>query len=288
MKTERSFSIPCLYLKKQGASRLWKGGLKKSGNLRTGKNSDFQGISYETYWLSKKEWLSFGGQGVLYVGILSYVFYRKFLVFLALIPVGICYPLIIQGDLKRKRLEQLRGQFKDAILSVASCLNAGYSVEHAFAEALKDMDRIYGAESMISEEIRLMIHKTKVNRTFEEALMDFAKRSTLEDVRSFADVFLSARVHGGELMRIIARTAEIIGEKIRIQEDILTATASRRLEQKIMSMVPILIVCYLDLTSPGFFDVLYTTIAGRMIMTCCLMVYLGSMYLGKRMVECSV
>ena len=52
-----------------------------------------------------------------------------------------------------------------------------------------------------------------------------------------------------------------------------------------MSMVPILIVCYLDLTSPGFFDVLYTTIAGRMIMTGCLMVYLGSMYLGKRMME---
>ena len=64
-----------------------------------------------------------------------------------------------------------------------------------------------------------MIHKTKVNRTFEEALMDFAKRCGLEDVRSFADVFLSARVHGGELMKIIARTAEIIGEKIREVEN---------------------------------------------------------------------
>ena len=224
----------------------------------------------------------------MYAGILSYVFYRSIWIFLALVPVGICYPLMIREDLKRKRLEQLRGQFKDAILSVASCLNAGYSVEHAFAEALKDMDRIYGVDSMISEEIRLIIHKTKVNRTFEEALMDFADRSGLEDVRSFADVFLSARVHGGELMKIIARTAEIIGEKIRVQEEILTATASRRLEQKIMSAVPILIVCYLDLTSPGFFDVLYTTMAGRLIMTACLMVYLGAMYLGKRLVESSL
>lgn len=222
------------------------------------------------------------------MGILSYVFYRSIPVFLIFLPVGICYPLMIRGDLKQKRLEQLRGQFKDAILSAASCLNAGYSVEHAFAEALKDMDRIYGADSMISEEIRLMIHKTKVNRTFEEAMLDFAFRSDLEDVRSFSEVFLSARVHGGELMKIIARTAEIIGEKIRIREEILTATASRRLEQKIMSVVPILIVCYLDLTSPGFFSVLYTTMAGRIIMTGCLAVYLGAMYLGKRMVDRSV
>ena len=222
------------------------------------------------------------------MGILSYVFYRSIPVFLVFLPVGICYPLMIREDLKQKRLEQLRGQFKDAILSAASCLNAGYSVEHAFAEALKDMDRIYGADSMISEEIRLMIHKTKVNRTFEEAMLDFAFRSDLEDVRSFSEVFLSARVHGGELMKIIARTAEIIGEKIRIREEILTATASRRLEQKIMSVVPILIVCYLDLTSPGFFSVLYTTMAGRIIMTGCLAVYLGAMYLGKRMVDRSV
>lgn len=232
--------------------------------------------------------MSYGGQGILYAGVLSYVFYRNIWVFLMFLPVGICYPLMIRSDLKRKRLERLRGQFKDAILSVASCLNAGYSVEHAFAEALKDMDRIYGSDSMISEEMRLMIYKTKVNRTFEEALSDFADRSGLEDVRSFADVFLSARVHGGELMKIIARTAEIISEKIRIQEEILTATASRRLERKIMNMVPILIVLYLDLTSPGFFSVLYTTVAGRIIMTGCLAVYLGAVYLGKRMVDRSV
>lgn len=247
-----------------------------------------QGISYKEYRLSVKEMVSYGGQGLLYVGILSFVFYRSFQIFLFFTPVGICYPLLIRGDLKRQRLERLRIQFKDAILALASCLNAGYSVENALVEARKEMDRIYGQESMISEEIRLMIHKTRMNRTLEEALMDFAVRSGLDDVRSFADVFLAAKESGGELMKIIARTAEIIGEKIRIQEDILTETASRRLEQKIMSAIPIFIVCYLELTSPGFFDVLYTTVAGRGIMTGCLTVYLGACWLAKKMLEISV
>lgn len=238
--------------------------------------------------MSKKEWVSYSGQGILYVGVLSFVFYRSVWVFLALVPVGICYPLMIRKDLKRKRLERLRGQFRDAILAVASCLNAGYSVENAFSEALREVDRVHGRESMMSEEIRLMIHKTRVNRTFEESLQDFAVRSGLDDAKSFADVFLAARVSGGELMKIIARTAEIIGEKIRIQEDILTATASRRLEQKIMNMIPIVIVLYLDLTSPGFFDVLYTTMAGRMIMTGCLFVYLGAIVLAGKMMEIAV
>ena len=238
--------------------------------------------------MSVKEMVSYGGQGLLCVGILSFVFYRSIWVFLVFAPVGICYPFLIRNDLKRRRLEYLRVQFKDAILALASCLNAGYSVENAFVEVLKEVNRIYGSESMISEELRLMIHKTKVNRTLEEALMDFAVRSGLDDVKSFADVFLAAKESGGELMKIIARTAEIIGEKIRIREDILTATASRRLEQKIMSAIPVVIVCYLELTSPGFFDVLYTTVVGRGIMTGCLAVYLGSYWLAKNMLEISV
>ena len=224
----------------------------------------------------------------MYVGLLSFVFYRSMWVFCAMVPVGVCYPVMMKKELTRRRLERLRGQFKDAILSVASCLNAGYSVENAFSEALKETDRIYGSESMISEEIRLMIYKTKVNRTMEEALLDFAKRSSLEDVKSFADVFLAAKVSGGELMKIIAKTAEIIGEKIRIREDILTATAARRYEQRIMNTIPIVIVVYLELTSPGFFDILYETMLGRAIMTGCLGIYLGSIWLAKRMLEISV
>ena len=128
-------------------------------------------------------------------------------------PVGMLFPLMLRKQLKKRRLETLRGQFKDAILAVASGLNAGYSVENAFAVSLKEMEEIHGSDSMIAQEIRLILRKVRLNLTFEEALGDFAKRSDLDDVKNFSDVFLAARKSGGELMKIIARTAEIIGEK---------------------------------------------------------------------------
>ena len=205
--------------------------------------------------------------------------------FAVLVPMGICYPLILRKDLKRRRKEALKLQFKDAILSAASGLNAGYSVENAFAAALEEMDRLYGKDSMISQELRLILAKTRMNRAFGEALGDFARRSGLEDIQSFSEVFLAARKSGGELVRIIARTAEIIAEKIRIQEDIMTATAARRMEQRIMSAIPLLIVFYIELTSPGFFDLLYGTAAGRVVMTVCLGIYLGACSLSKRILE---
>lgn len=232
--------------------------------------------------------MRYGAEGILYAALLNFVFYRSSRLFLISLPVGLSYPLFLKADLKKKRREELTLQFKDAILFLAACLNAGYSVENAFAEALKETDRLYGNESMISEEIRLLLHKIRLNRTVGEALLNFAERSGIREVRSFAEVFLAARESGGELMKIIAQTAEIISEKIKIQEDILTATASRRLEQKIMSAIPVLMVIYLELTSPGYFDILYTTGIGRILMTVCLLVYLASLQMAKKFLEIPV
>ena len=248
--------------------------MSRSERLSTGKNSDLQGIEYETYTLSRREWVLYGAEGILLAAVLDYVFYRSFLLILLIFPAGILFPL--------------RGEFKDAILAVASGLNAGYSVENAFAVSLKEMEEIHGSDSMIAKEIRLILRKVRMNLTFEDALGDFAARSGLDDVKNFADVFLAARKSGGELMRIITRTAEIIGEKIRIQEEILTATASKRMEQRIMSGIPVLIVIYIELTSPGFFGILYTTLIGRMLMTVCLAVYLASCWLADYFLEIEV
>lgn len=262
--------------------------MRRPASLLTGKSSDWQGTEYETYCLSKKEWVLYGGQGVLCLALLSYIFYRSGWIFLLFLPAAFCYPLLVRRELKERRKEQLTIQFKDAILAVSSALNAGYSVENAFGKALEEVERIHGEDSMMAEEIRLMLHKVRMNRTFEEAFADFSQRSGLEDVRSFADVFLAARRSGGELMKIIARTAEIIAEKIRIQEDIMTATAAKRLEQRVMAIIPILIVFYMDITSPGFFDVLYETSVGRIIMTICLIIYAAVCCMAKRCLEIRV
>ena len=262
--------------------------MSRSERLSTGKNSDLQGIEYETYTLSRREWVLYGAEGILLAAVLDYVFYRSFLLILLIFPAGILFPLALKKKLKQRRMEKLRGEFKDAILAVASGLNAGYSVENAFAVSLKEMEEIHGSDSMIAQEIRLILRKVRLNLTFEEALGDFAKRSGLDDVKNFSDVFLAARKSGGELMKIIARTAEIIGEKIRIEEEILTGTASRRMEQKIMSAIPILIVVYIELTSPGFFEILYSTMGGRILMTICLGIYLVSCQLAKSFLEIEI
>ena len=168
--------------------------MSRSERLSTGKNSDLQGIEYETYTLSRREWVLYGAEGILLAAVLDYVFYRSFLLILLIFPAGILFPLALKKKLKQRRMEKLRGEFKDAILAVASGAECGgIRWRMRFAVSLKEMEEIHGSDSMIAKEIRLILRKVRMNLTFEDALGDFAARSGLDDVKNFADVFLAAR-----------------------------------------------------------------------------------------------
>ena len=52
-----------------------------------------------------------------------------------------------------------------------------------------------------------------------------------------------------------------------------------------MNVVPLVILLYLNLTSPGYFDVLYGNVSGICIMSVCLLVYLAAYALSEQMLQ---
>jgi tight adherence protein B len=215
----------------------------------------------------------------------SYLFYHSWLALVLLVPF---YPVFLR--LKSKRLlqqkkQELCLQFKEAILSVAAALNAGYSVENAWTEARTEMVQMYGEKALIVRELTQIQAHLSMNVPLEELLQDFARRSDLEDVSSFCQVFFFAKRTGGNFVGIIRATAERIGEKIDLQQQLMADLAARRLESQIMNVVPLAILLYLQLTSPGYFDILYGNLAGVCIMSACLLVYLFAYALSERMFQ---
>ena len=229
---------------------------------------------YETYELSRKEWGIYGAEGIIGIAVLDYVFYRNVGLFLVVMPVGMLFPLMLRKQLKKRRLETLRGQFKDAILAVASGLNAGYSVENAFIASVRDLEEQYGKEGMITREFSYLASQLKMNQTVEALLSSFAKRSGLDEVENFSVIFTVSKRSRGELASVVHHVVHVISDRIQVREEILTMTAEKQFEQRIMNLMPYLIVLYVDLSSPGFFSQMYETAVGRVVMTGCLVVYL--------------
>jgi len=218
----------------------------------------------------------------------SYTFYKSILAFLILLPAAAAYPYLIRRSLVRKQKQQLLLEFRDALGILSSFLSAGLSTENAFRSSLPELRQLLGPDAMIVREFQGIVNGFNMQQSLESLLTDFARRSSVDDILSFAEIYSTAKRNGGELVKIIGHTSGIIRDRISISEEILTLNASRQYEQKIMNLVPFLIILYMNVTSPDFFTVLYTTLAGRVVMTVCLGIYLLAIWISGKIMEIRV
>ncbi len=242
-------------------------------------------ITYEEYQLSLGEWLQAMGIGFGSAGVVAYTFYRSWAAFGILLLPALSSPWIFRERLKRKRFFMLEQQFKETIQMLSASLSAGYSVENAITASRKELELMYGKKGLMLQELDYMIRQMDLNQPVEALMSDFADRSGLEEVENFARIFAIAKRSGGRLVPIISHTVQVMNDRFQVKEEIRTLTASRKMEQNVMNGMPFLIILYINITSPGFFTVMYTTIAGRLVMSGCLAVCLLSCCLAKKILD---
>jgi tight adherence protein B len=244
------------------------------------------------YHINFKEIISIYLQGVAVVALFAYFFYRSLWATIFLIPLLFLYrkDAIIQR-VSTKR-EEMRLQFKEVIAIVAGNLQAGYAVENAFLEAEKEMVRMYGQrQSTEAPAIRMLAFLRRGienNVPLDIRLKEAGKISEITEISEFAEVFAVAKHSGGNMIDSIGQFVVMIGDKIETEKEIKVTLSARRGEQRIMNVVPFAILLYLDVSSPGFFSSLYHNLAGVVIMSACMFVYLTAYLMSRKMLRIEV
>lgn len=246
----------------------------------------------KVYWtessLTKGEKVSAALQAAGVMVFLGLFFYKSLKAVPFMLPAGAFYLAMLAKKKEERKKERLRNEFKDAILSIAANLRAGYAVENAFRETLQEMKILYGKDALIYQEFYKIVQGLANGISVEALMGQFAQRSGMEEIREFADVFYIAKKSSGNLTEIIYETAGMLGEKIEVEKEVQVLISAKRLEQNIMSVVPFAIICYVSIASGGYFDPLYTTSAGRAVMTACLVIYASAYMLGRKITQIQV
>lgn len=228
---------------------------------------------YNNYKYEKKEWVQYFLQGALIGALAGLLFYSSLLGAIVLMPYGFFYVHNKKKELIQERKWQLNLEFRDGLASVSAALNVGYSVENAFAQAVTDLSLMYSPDSLILCEFKGIVHKIHMNRTVEEILKNLADRSGIEDIINFAEVFITAKRTGGDIVKIIRSTGNTIGDKIEIKREILTMITAKKFESNIMNLIPFCMILYLQVFSRGFLDPLYHNLFGILFMSILLVIY---------------
>lgn len=244
--------------------------------------------NYDTYNFTLREYIRYILEGSLVVIIFGLLFYKSIVGIILISPLIFIYLKIKKKELIKKRKWQLNIQFRDGINSLSAALSAGYSVEHGFVEAIKDLKRIYPKGAMIIGEINYLVNRIQMNVPVEEALGDLGERSEIEDIINFAEVFSTAKRTGGDLIKIIRTTNNLISDKIEVKREIRSLIAAKKYEATIMKIVPLAILFYLSISSPGFLDPLYNNLFGFLVMTILLVVYLSTYYVIDKIIAIEI
>lgn len=222
------------------------------------------------------------------VGVLGYLFYRNVQwCIIAAVLAGICGIFLEKKQRRIRWQKQINLEFREGLQGIAAALNAGYSMENAFVEARKDLELLYGRQSVLADEFQTIIARNRLNCPVEQTLMELAVRSGIEDIRRFAEIFQTAKRTGGDFIAITRMAADRISEKIEVRREIDTMIAGKKMEAQIMNAVPLGMIVYFWLCSPDFLECLYHG-SGRGIMTLLLGIYLTAYYWSERIIQINI
>ncbi|BCJ86620.1 type II secretion system F family protein [Effusibacillus dendaii] len=178
--------------------------------------------------------------------------------------VGLIYPRIreYQRAIKRKQLMLI--QFRNVLSSITNSVKAGSSLETAFLKCQFDLQTEFSTsrDKPMWEEIEKLNRNLQFGYSMEDSLLKFKSAVGIEELAQFADAILIVRAKGGNLAEVMNNTAEMIADKIEIQEEIKVATSQKRLESNVLTFTPIVIIVTILLLNPGYLQPMYESPLG--------------------------
>lgn len=226
------------------------------------------GIDYSRYELSVKEKYGFLGVGYICICAVFYLFYHS--LFFALISglLVILFIVPFENWKAEKRRVLLITQFKDMLYSMSAYVATGVQIADALEGCLDNLKSMYDEKSPMVMELSSMVLNIRENKESEiRLLQDLANRSHCEDIDNFVQVYVSCTVTGGDLEKVLKNTIDILMDKINIEREIRTFTAQKKLEGNIITIMPVMVILFLNLFFPEYLSPLYTTVSGRVLMT---------------------
>ncbi|MCD7754884.1 MAG: hypothetical protein LUJ09_00880 [Firmicutes bacterium] len=257
--------------------------------------------NYAVYYMSTWEKLSAAAIAFLVGAVCSQVFYGGLfkedgeattmthisavvlIVLIGLLAVKVYLP-IRQEQLRKKRQLNLRNQFRDMLESMTASLSAGDTVFSAFQSAYTDMKLQYGDNADIVRELEQILTGAQNRIRIEVMLEDFGKRSGLEDVESFADVFAAVRDNGPNMGDVMRHTHDIITEKMSIADEIDSKVSANKLELNVITVAPVALVMMLRATNDSMAEQ-FASFGGVVCMTIAIGIFIAAYILGQKILD---
>mgnify|MGYP001208053807 FL=1 len=148
----------------------------------------------------------------------------------------------------KKRFAMIEEQLPDAIDLIVRGLRVGHPFVHALAAAAKEIPDPLGTElGMIADE-------ASYGRDMSEALLAFAERMDMQDLRFLAVAVTIQAQSGGNLAEILDGLSKVVRARFKLFRRVRAITAEAKWSGMFLSAFPIVSMLMISVIKPDYYD----------------------------------
>ncbi len=197
---------------------------------------------------------------LIVVPALVLIIKHDFLSFIVAVVVMAVVPKMFYGSIKKSRMKKFDEQLPDAFMSLASSLGAGTSLMGAIETLATEQP------APLAQEFSLLVRKIKLGVNFDQALVDMEKRIPSQDFRVALSAIRISREVGGNLVEVMEKLADTLRQKAAMEGKIVSLTSQGKMQGYVMTGLPILLACALNVIEPEAMSKLYSTTTGYVVL----------------------
>lgn len=188
------------------------------------------------------------------IGVFAFsyiVFFGSLIVALFLFcTVLVILPKILSARSIKKREKIINAQLRDALNDIKSSLKSGLSLKSALDKVPENLARIHATQKkkIIIKEFINIKNDLNMGVTVEDALIGFRDRLNSEEAEDFVNSIIILKQKGGNLVEVLENTIKMISDKMKMKSEINTLITGKKVESKIITVLPVLAIVFQALT----------------------------------------
>ena len=196
--------------------------------------------------------------------------------------VGYMLPAFYVRTRITRQARKFNDQLADMLTMVANSLRAGFGLLQGLDLAAEQ------SQPPMSTELRHLLRDTRMGASIETALESMGQRVGSYDLDVIITAILIQRSVGSNLSEVLEKVAHTIRERARIQGEINTLTAQKKLSGVVIGLMPPAVVLFMLSVNFDYMSALFTDPLGRLLLVVAIALDIVGILIIKRIVSIDI
>jgi tight adherence protein B len=179
------------------------------------------------------------------------------------IAAGLLCPHLYVNRRRNRRFKRFAAEFPNALDVIVRGIKAGLP--------LVDCIKIIAAEAQepVRSEFKVLVDDQTMGMPVEEAVQRLPERVPLPEANYFAIVIAMQSQTGGSLSEALGGLSKVLRERKQMKSKVKAVSSEAKTSAGIIGAMPVMVTGMVYLTSPQYITLLFTSLAGNMVLAGC-------------------